>query len=165
MTRLASWCSTTSGRRSTGRWRCPPTTSCTPSSSGMTAHGPLWWGNDVDGGRTKAPATRLARLLKPFDIKPKQLWIEGGKVRGYTAEMFEKAWETYLPPLPPQIDGRTVDGRENRAPDQASTVLPSPGGGKASTVFDDGSGGSDGCPECGSLWVFGHADDCPRRSA
>jgi AAA domain len=28
-----------------------------------------------------------------------------------------------------------------------------------------GDGGRDGCPECGSLWVFGHAEDCSRRMA
>jgi hypothetical protein len=26
------------------------------------------------------------------------------------------------------------------------------------------SSGSDGCPECGSLWVFGHGADCSRRT-
>jgi hypothetical protein len=25
--------------------------------------------------------------------------------------------------------------------------------------------GSDGCPECGSLWVFGHAEDCSKGSS
>jgi hypothetical protein len=121
-----------------------------------------WWGNDVDAGRTKGPATRLARLLKPFDIKPKQLWIEGGKVRGYTAEMFEKAWEIYLSPRTPPTDGRTVDGRHDMASDQATTVLPSSGGGKRSNVFRDDRDGRNNCPECFSLWTFGHAEGCSR---
>jgi Protein of unknown function (DUF3631) len=121
-----------------------------------------WWGNDVDASRTKGPATRLARLLKPFDIKPKQLWIEGGKVRGYTVEMFEKVWEIYLPPRTPPTDGRTVDGRPDMGSDQATTVLPSFGGGRGSTVFGDDRDGRDGCPECYSLWVFGHAEGCSR---
>jgi len=121
-----------------------------------------WWGNDVDGGRTKAPATRLARLLKPFDIKPKQLWTEGRNVRGYTAEMFEKAWEIYLSPLSPQTDARTLDASPNMAPDQGTSVLASKREGQGTSVFGDDRRGSDGCPECGSLWVFGHGEDCSR---
>jgi hypothetical protein len=32
------------------------------------------------------------------------------------------------------------------------------------TIGDTQSGsGRDGCPECGSLWVFGHGEDCSRR--
>ena len=29
-----------------------------------------WWGNDVDADRLRGPGQRLARLLKPFDIRP-----------------------------------------------------------------------------------------------
>jgi hypothetical protein len=46
-----------------------------------------WWGNDVEADRTKGPASRLAHLLKPFGIKPRQLKIEGDKTRGYTTRL------------------------------------------------------------------------------
>jgi hypothetical protein len=31
----------------------------------------------------KGPSAKLAKLLKPFGIKPKQLWIGEQNVRGY----------------------------------------------------------------------------------
>ena len=47
-----------------------------------------WWASDVDAGRIKSPASKLARLLRPFDIEPKQLRIDGRKERGYAREEF-----------------------------------------------------------------------------
>jgi len=40
---------------------------------------------------------QLATLLKPFGVKPKQLWIEGRNERRYTIEDFSDAFERYIP--------------------------------------------------------------------
>jgi hypothetical protein len=78
---------------------------------------PRWWGEDVERQQTKGPASQLARKLKPYGIKPEQLWLNGGKTRGYRRSDFEDSWGRYLPPLTsttthlPQQDGRTVDLR------------------------------------------------------
>lgn len=42
----------------------------------------------------------LARLLKPCDIKPKVLNINGKSHRGYSKQDFHDAWKRYLPALP-----------------------------------------------------------------
>jgi Protein of unknown function (DUF3631) len=60
-----------------------------------------WWGHDVEAGHYRAPAARLSRLLRPFGIEPKQLWLDGKNQRGYEAVTFKDAWERYLAPLPP----------------------------------------------------------------
>ena len=45
-------------------------------------------------------ATQIARLLKPFGIRPKQIWFEeeGKNRRGYQYDTFDKVFEAYLPP-------------------------------------------------------------------
>jgi hypothetical protein len=47
-----------------------------------------WWESSVARGELKSPAARLAKILKPFGIKPRQLKIEGEKTRGYDLEDF-----------------------------------------------------------------------------
>jgi hypothetical protein len=78
-----------------------------------------WWGNDVEASRTKGPAGRLAKLLKPFGIKPEQIWTGEGKTRGYRRAAFADAWTRYLTPLtPPTVfrDGRRGAGRFGPGP-------------------------------------------------
>lgn len=100
-----------------------------------------WWGADVEHGQTKGPGSQLARKLKPYGIKPEQLWLDGKKIRGYRRSDFDDAWGRYLPSKlsttvqPPEKDGRTVDRRSEgisgqyqfeakSASEQDSTVLP-----------------------------------------
>ena len=96
-----------------------------------------WWGEDVGHNRLKGPASQLARKLKPFEITPGPVWVDGAKTRGYERADFLDAWARYtvLAPYPPGKDGRTV-GRRSEAnsdsgpavhktgPDQDPTVLP-----------------------------------------
>jgi uncharacterized protein DUF3631 len=49
----------------------------------------------LNGGQLDA--NRLARLLKPYGIAPKQFKESGGKARGYLRVHFEDAWARYLP--------------------------------------------------------------------
>jgi 5S rRNA maturation endonuclease (ribonuclease M5) len=119
-----------------------------------------WWGKEVDDGRPKGPAGRLAKLLKPFGIKPEQIWTEEGKARGYRRAAFIDAWTRYLPPTV-SGDGRTVDRRSealfdpnpetvNLASDQATTVLPF-----SNTVGEPkGSSSRVRCPACGITAEF-----------
>jgi hypothetical protein len=67
-----------------------------------------WWGDQVEAGRLKSPAARLSRMLGEFGIKPKQLWMAGGKTRGYEFGDFAEAWERNLSSLSPE------DGRDSR---------------------------------------------------
>jgi hypothetical protein len=87
-----------------------------------------WWAHDVDAGHTKGPASRLARLLKPYRVEPKQLWLEGRKERGYEAADLEGVWNRYLGPSPPPGTGRTVEVRLDTASDQRTTNLPTTAG-------------------------------------
>jgi hypothetical protein len=47
-----------------------------------------WWEKDLADDRVKGPSAKLAKLLKPFGIKPKQLWIGERNVRGYEVDDF-----------------------------------------------------------------------------
>ena len=48
---------------------------------------------------------QLAKLLKGYGVKPKQVRFEGQTFKGYELEWFEKAWR-YIPPDPP-VEGET----------------------------------------------------------
>ena len=43
------------------------------------------WESQLARGESRSAASSLARLLRPFRIKPRQLWIDGHNVRGYDA--------------------------------------------------------------------------------
>ncbi|OBH83940.1 hypothetical protein A5681_19745 [Mycobacterium scrofulaceum] len=39
----------------------------------------------------------LASLLREYETRPKDVWIDGASVKGYTADDLRDAWERYLP--------------------------------------------------------------------
>jgi hypothetical protein len=45
----------------------------------------------------KLTAVKLARILRPFRISSKQLWIGKTNARGYEYEDFEPVFKRYLP--------------------------------------------------------------------
>lgn len=57
----------------------------------------------------------LARLLAPFGIRPRALWIEGRTVRGYRREDFDDALRRYAPPAQVQGPQGWRNGAENPA--------------------------------------------------
>jgi putative DNA primase/helicase len=69
-------------------------------------------------------AVQLARLLRPFGIRPKQVRIGETSMKGYERTAFEDAFARYLPPLDPkhpkQVNGdsdlREVSTRNTEAP-------------------------------------------------
>jgi hypothetical protein len=104
-----------------------------------------WWAGDMAAKNVRGPASKLAKLLRPYGIKPDQVWTYQGKTRGYRREWFAKAFELYIPtPADEETvgevptdseDGRTVDPssealsdlrRDNpdMGADQRTTVLP-----------------------------------------
>ena len=55
------------------------------------------WGNWY--GRVISPQA-VAKILQPFGIRTRQLWIDGKKERGWERSQFEDAWLRYLPGQP-----------------------------------------------------------------
>ena len=51
---------------------------------------------------------QLAGLLAPFGVKPKQLWINGEKTRGYELKDFRDTFARYLPSHPVEAVGSNV---------------------------------------------------------
>jgi uncharacterized protein DUF3631 len=70
-------------------------------------------------------ANRLARMLKPYGIAPKQFKESGGKARGYLRAHFEDAWARYLP-VPAAEPGTPVPFGENPLVERDSGVPGSP---------------------------------------
>jgi hypothetical protein len=48
--------------------------------------------------------TRLAHLLKPYDVKPSTLRFAGKVMKGYRRGAFHDAWQRYLPPACAEAD-------------------------------------------------------------
>ncbi len=67
----------------------------------------------------------IARLLKPYGIRPKQIWFAGGKTRGYRLEDCIEAFGRYLPVQ----TGRTGRSQQN----QQDTAGTKPVEGEGST--------------------------------
>lgn len=72
-----------------------------------------WWNGDKP---EPWAATTLARQLRPYDIKPGQVWIDGANARGYTAASFADAWNRWLSQKP--LDPLGVLDTTNQAENQ-----------------------------------------------
>jgi hypothetical protein len=122
-----------------------------------------WWESQIAKGELRSPAASLSRLLRPFGIKPKQLWIEERKVRGYDAEDFTAdGVAVYLEK--DGMDGR--DGRSCSSTQAGSTVPTEP------TVISGGA--REDAPRLGdngyldlleAAFQAGHVTDQERRQA
>lgn len=62
-------------------------------------------------------ARQLARLLRPYGIRPQQLWdpATASKVRGYEREQLADAWARYVPPADPVEPVGSSAGAGDRA--------------------------------------------------
>ena len=54
-------------------------------------------------------APQVAKLLKAFGIRPKQVWTNNRNQQGYARKDFQDAFKRYLPPGSPYQDPRTLD--------------------------------------------------------
>ncbi len=123
-----------------------------------------WWEDAVRADRTKGPASRLARILQPFEVEPKRLRIGEVSIRGYERVDFEDAWSRYLLPLDPsrapvpnkdapngtsQVRGHIETEQTEDAPgaktpsDQGSSIVPSGETPRRADPSSNGSVGSD----------------------
>jgi hypothetical protein len=55
-----------------------------------------WWWNEFEKAPQKHAARRLADMLKPYDIRSKDIRTDDGTRKGYRREDFEDAWSRYL---------------------------------------------------------------------
>jgi putative DNA primase/helicase len=78
-----------------------------------------WWESSIAKNELRSPSAKLARLLKPFGVKPRQLWINDAKTRGYDAEDFIA--DTCAPYLKKTV-GTVEDGRPGSSSHAGSTV-------------------------------------------
>jgi hypothetical protein len=60
----------------------------------------LWFEDALKHDELKGPASRLARMLKPYGIKPGSLRLAGDVAKGYARIDFEPVWKLYLPAVP-----------------------------------------------------------------
>lgn len=40
---------------------------------------------------------RLAKLLKPYGVRPRTIWLDGDSAKGYLRDQFSEPWERWLP--------------------------------------------------------------------
>jgi len=59
---------------------------------------PSWWERELKAGNTKGPASKLAYLLKRYEISPQTIREGDETLRGYWRRDFDEAWRRYLPP-------------------------------------------------------------------
>ena len=71
---------------------------------------------------------QIANLLAPFGIRPAQLWINGGKVRGYRPADFEEAFRRYLPPPDHLVEAVEPNNDRHFSPSQEAVEGPLPTG-------------------------------------
>jgi hypothetical protein len=66
---------------------------------------------DMDGrGHPTDPTRRLAKLLRPYDIKSRDIRFEDGVLKGYQRDDFEAAWERYVfPSATPLLEAQQRD--------------------------------------------------------
>jgi Protein of unknown function (DUF3631) len=63
----------------------------------------------------------LSALLRPYRIRTKAVWVDGGKRRGYKRDQFAEAWERYIPRVQ---GGRGGRGGRSGFPSQAAPITP-----------------------------------------
>jgi Protein of unknown function (DUF3631) len=81
------------------------------------------WG-DFSGGQLTPRA--LARMLKPYDVRPRDVWIAGTTRKGYRLDDLSDVWARYLPALPPG-SGEVAARSARSARSQASPLADDPG--------------------------------------
>ncbi|MDP9233727.1 MAG: DUF3631 domain-containing protein [Actinomycetota bacterium] len=77
----------------------------------------VWWGDKVEDGKFQGPASRLARIIKPFRIKSKTIKLpDQSTIKGFLAEDLRPVFERYLPPEKEGNDSEPPDPLKKSAP-------------------------------------------------
>lgn len=59
-----------------------------------------WWERDIKNGNTRGPASKLAKILKPFGIVTDTIRLpDDSTLKGYKRASFQDAWNHYLLPV------------------------------------------------------------------
>jgi Protein of unknown function (DUF3631) len=77
---------------------------------------PSWFEDSLNHNRLDSAASKLARKLKPYGIKPIKIRIGDETGKGYHRAHFEKAWERYLPASSPSFQQRFTRGTRGTNP-------------------------------------------------
>lgn len=96
-----------------------------------------WWLDDIKYGKPQKPATKLAKLLKPYGTKERPLKahsirLPDGVVKGFEIDDFKHAFERYLPPL-------LENGYSGNAVTSEGKTVTAPGVVSASGVINEGA--------------------------
>jgi hypothetical protein len=80
-----------------------------------------WWLDDLKHDKPEKPASRLAKLLKPYGtkqrpIKSRPLRLPDKVARGYEIDDFKHAFERYLPLPGKAVTSVTYEGKNVTAP-------------------------------------------------
>jgi Protein of unknown function (DUF3631)/CHC2 zinc finger len=111
-----------------------------------------WWLDDLKHNKPQKPATRLAKLLKPYHapdgkrIKPRSIKLNDDTVlRGYYREDFTAAWERFLPCPGKAATSATSATYERKTVAASGPVAASEGQGATENAQEgSGSSGSSG---------------------
>ena len=75
-------------------------------------------------------ARGLARLLKPYEVKPDQVWIDGANQKGYMRSWFADAWARYVPEDKdgddPEPDPDPASSEKRDRSDRSDRILVNP---------------------------------------
>ncbi|MBM3790900.1 MAG: DUF3631 domain-containing protein [Acidobacteria bacterium] len=129
---------------------------------------------------------QLASQLKPFGIKPKQVWADGTNKNGYERESFEEPWARYLPDPNPleglepnrindfgsgsdPLGARSARGSEGTVSDSKDKPLEDledsdkarNGGAAAPEAPETQKIKGDRCRSCGDLWKWRRGPESP----
>ncbi len=94
----------------------------------------LKWPQVVNGGNLQGPATQLAKQLRPYGPKSRQIRAGASNVRGYVASSFADAWSRYLPPLQGATPATGATNKPHRQGDVAGVAPVAPTRGKEKTA-------------------------------
>ena len=141
-----------------------------------------WWARDVQDGKTRGPASQLARRLRPFGLRSKTIWLSDERTaKGFLRDDFKDAFARYLTadnssgrkdaghgPDSPRSDEEATNPK--RVPEQGSydlTTTESLGSHQARTDRGQWSFGGDAgsCVVCGAYCIARDSEGRPRHPA
>jgi len=93
-------------------------------------------------------APGLAKILKPYEVKPKQVWADGRNCRGYEHEQLAPLWARYLEPVGSPGSGDKSGGKPGGKPaesDETATSSDPPDSGSQTETASQPLGEKDFC--------------------